>query len=56
MTRNELAVIYELLTTRSNVYIVTSRGRDTRTGIEVEITATLDRSALPLTIKDLRMR
>lgn len=56
MTRGELAVIYELLTTRSNVYIVTSRGRDTRTGIEVEITATLDRSALPLTIKDLRMR
>lgn len=56
MTRGELAVIYELLTTKSNVYIVTSRGRDTRTGIEVEITATLDRSSLPITIKDLRIR
>lgn len=56
MTRTQLAVIYELLTTRSNVYVVTSRGRDSRTGIEVELTATLDRSSLPITIKDLRVR
>ena len=56
MTRRELAVIYELLTTRSNVYVVTSRGKDTRTGIEIEMTVVLDRSTLPVTLKEIKIR
>lgn len=56
MTRRDLAVIHQLLTTRSTTFIVTSRGRDERTGIDVEITATLDRSTLPVTIREIRVR
>jgi DNA uptake protein ComE-like DNA-binding protein len=56
MNRNSLAKIYPLLTVRSNVYVVTCRGRDLRTGLEVEMIATLDRSTLPVVIKDLRVR
>ncbi|CAG1003590.1 hypothetical protein PHYC_03077 [Phycisphaerales bacterium] len=54
--RRQLAAIYELLTVRSNVYVVTSRGRDAKTGIEVEIRATLDRSSLPLVIQEVVVR
>jgi len=56
MNRRQLATLYELLTVRSNVYVVTSRGRDSRTGLEVEITATLDRSTVPVVIKEVRVR
>ncbi len=47
MTPARLAALYEVLDVRSNVFVVTSRGRDEGTGIEVEISATIDRSALP---------
>ena len=56
LNRARLARLYPLLTVRSNVYVVTCRGRDLRTGLEVEMIATLDRSALPVVIKDLRVR
>jgi type II secretory pathway component PulK len=56
MTRNRLAQIYPLIDVRSNVYVATVRGRDTRTGTEVEIVATLDRSALPVMIREVRVR
>lgn len=56
MTRRRLSVIYELLCTRSNVFVVVSRGRDNTTGIEVEIRAVLDRSQLPVTLTDVRVR
>src|SRR5262245_38385048 len=48
MGRRQFAAIYQLLTTRSNVYVVTCRGRDERTGLEVEMEAVLDRSSLPV--------
>jgi len=56
MTRARLADLVDVLTTRPTVLAVTSRGRDERTGIEVEIVAWLDRSALPVQIRELRIR
>lgn len=56
MTRAQLAALHELLCVRSNVFLVTSRGRDEKTGIEVEIQATLNRSTLPLTITEVLVR
>ncbi len=47
MTNSRLAALYDLIEFRSNVFVVTSRGRDAGTGIEVEITASIDRSTLP---------
>ena len=38
------------------MYVVTSRGRDARTGLEVEIVATLDRSSLPVVISAMVVR
>lgn len=54
--RRQLAALYELLCVRSNVYVVTSRGRDERTGIEVEVRATIDRSRLPAVLQEVRVR
>ncbi|MCC6660270.1 MAG: general secretion pathway protein GspK [Phycisphaerales bacterium] len=56
MTRNRLAQLFPLLTVRSSAYIATVRGRDTATGLETEIVATLDRSTLPVSIRELRIR
>lgn len=54
--RPQLAQMYNLLCVRSNVYVVTSRGRDERTGIEVEIVATIDRSTIPVVIQEIRVQ
>lgn len=56
MTRARLAAYSRFLTVSSNSYVVTSRGRDERTGIEVEITATIDRTRLPAVISEKRVR
>lgn len=56
MSRQTFANVYQYLTTRSNVYIVTSRGVDTRSGIEVEIRATLDRSSVPVVLQEVTVR
>jgi type II secretory pathway component PulK len=56
MTRRRLAELEPLLTVRSSVYEVTSRGRDVASGIEVELRAVVDRSTLPSTIRDLIVR
>jgi DNA uptake protein ComE-like DNA-binding protein len=56
MSRRRLSQVYQYLTVRSNVYTVTSRGRDAKTGLEVEMTATLDRSSLPVVVSDLIVR
>jgi DNA uptake protein ComE-like DNA-binding protein len=47
MNNQTLAALYDLVDVRTNVFVVTSRGRDDATGIEVEITASIDRSSLP---------
>jgi len=54
MTRGRVARISGFLDIRSNVYVVSSRGRDAATGIEVELVATIDRSTLPAMIRELR--
>jgi type II secretory pathway component PulK len=56
MTRRQLATVYPLLTVRSNVYSVTCRGRDTLTGLEVEVMATIDRSTLPVVVREVLVR
>ncbi len=56
MSRNRLARISNLLDVRSNAIIVSSRGRDARTGIEVEVFATVDLSTLPATITEYRVQ
>jgi type II secretory pathway component PulK len=56
ITRGRLAQIHNLLTVRSNVYVVTCRGRDLKTGFEVEMVATVDRSSLPVRITELLTR
>ncbi|MGE3107601.1 MAG: helix-hairpin-helix domain-containing protein [Phycisphaerales bacterium] len=53
INRARLATLYPLLCVRSNVYVVNCRGRDENTGLEVEMTAVLDRSTLPVTIRDM---
>lgn len=54
MTRARLATLYPLVDVRSNVFIVTVRGRDAATGLESQIVATIDRSTLPCVIRELR--
>lgn len=54
MTRARLATISAVLTVRSNVYVVTSRGRDAASGLESQLVATIDRSTLPCTIAEIR--
>jgi DNA uptake protein ComE-like DNA-binding protein len=56
VTNEILAGLYDVIDVRSNVYVVTSRGRDGGTGLEVEMVATIDRSTLPVTIKEIRIR
>lgn len=51
-----LATLYEIFDVRSNVYIVTSKGIDTGTGMSVEIMATLDRSRLPVETRRVIVR
>ena len=52
----QFAQLYDVLDVRSNVYICRSLGRDSATGIEIEIIATLDRSTLPVVIREVRVR
>lgn len=54
--RTQLANLYDLLTVRSNVFIITSKGRDARTGAEVEMIIKVDRSTLPAVIRGVRVQ
>jgi DNA uptake protein ComE-like DNA-binding protein len=56
ISRNQAAVIYDYFDVRSNVFELTSRGVDSVTGVEVEITATIDRSTLPVVVKEMYLR
>ena len=56
MSRAQLAQLNDLLCVRSNVFSVTSRGRDDTTGLEVEIRADLDRSTLPVSLSGVMVR
>lgn len=54
ITEQALAAIAPLADTQSNVFTITSRGRSASTGLEVEITAVVDRSTLPARILEYR--
>lgn len=54
--RRQLAAVHELLCVRSNVYVVTCRGRDAKSGLEVEMRVTLNRASLPLVIEEVLVR
>lgn len=56
MTNAILAQLYDFIDVRSNTYVVTSRGWDERSGLSVEMTVVLDRSALPVTVLEVRIR
>ncbi len=56
MTRDRVADLFEVADVRSNVYIATSRGRDARSGVEHEMTVTIDRSTLPIVIREVLVR
>jgi DNA uptake protein ComE-like DNA-binding protein len=56
MSRNRLATLSRFLTTRSNVIEFIARGRDTATGITVELQVELERTSLPVTIRSLVVR
>lgn len=54
--RDTLASLMDWIDVTSAVYQVTVRGRDEATGIEVEIQAVIDRSTIPVVIRDLVVR
>jgi type II secretory pathway component PulK len=54
ITDEAIAAIAPYADTQSYVFTVTSRGRSTTTGLEVEITAVVDRSTLPARILEYR--
>lgn len=56
MSRQTLAGIVELLCVRSNVYELTSKGVDEKTGLEVEIVAVMDATRLPAALREVRVR
>ncbi len=56
VTPQSLAILSAFITVRPNTYVVTSRGRDEGTGIEVEIVATIQRTALPVPITSITVR
>lgn len=56
ITNDILATLMGFMDVRSNVFVVSSRGRDAATGVEVEIVAVLDRSSIPVVIRDLSVR
>ena len=51
---SRLSALAPMADTQSYVFTVTSRGRSATTGLEVEITAVLDRSTLPARILEYR--
>lgn len=53
---NAIVQLSAILTVQPNSFVVTSIGRDVNSGIEVEIVATIERSALPIVISDLSER
>lgn len=54
ITPESVAAIAPYADTQSYVFTVTSRGRSSTTGLEVEITAVIDRSTLPARILEYR--
>lgn len=56
MTEATLATLMGYMDVHSNVFVVSSRGKDRTTGIEVEVVAVIDRTSIPVVIRDLSVR
>jgi DNA uptake protein ComE-like DNA-binding protein len=56
ITREVLATLHPYLDVRSQTFVAVARGRDEPSGVEVEIQAVLDRSTIPVLIRDLIVR
>ncbi|MCA9309951.1 MAG: general secretion pathway protein GspK [Phycisphaerales bacterium] len=56
LSPQQFAQAVQFFDVNSTSYVVTSVGRDERSGIEVEITATIERSALPIVITEYHVR
>ncbi len=56
ISRGLLTTLSQYIDVRSNAYVVTSRGRDTNSGIEVEIVTTIERTTLPVVITEMHVR
>lgn len=55
-TPQQVAELSRDITIRSVAFVVTSRGTDLSTGISVELSATIDRTRLPIVISEMRAR
>ncbi|GAB4543782.1 MAG: hypothetical protein Tsb0013_00270 [Phycisphaerales bacterium] len=53
---NAIVQLSSIVTVEPNTFVVSSVGRDVNSGIEVEILATIERSALPIIITELSER
>lgn len=56
MNETTLATLAKGMDVHSVVFVVTAKGRDTATGIQVEMIAEIDRSTMPMTIRSLRVK
>lgn len=54
ISKQSLAALASYVDTQSYVFTITSRGRSASTGLEVEMTVVVDRSALPARILEYR--
>jgi type II secretory pathway component PulK len=54
MTPERIEQLAGLVTTTSNVYTISSRGRSRASGMEVEMIVVVDRSSLPVRILEYR--
>ncbi|MCA9293011.1 MAG: general secretion pathway protein GspK [Phycisphaerales bacterium] len=52
----QLAQLARYIDVQSNAYVVVSRGRDLGSGLEVELRATIERTALPVVITEMTVR
>lgn len=52
----QLVQLARYIDVQSNAYIVVSRGRDLGSGLEVELRAVIDRSALPVVVTEMTLR
>jgi DNA uptake protein ComE-like DNA-binding protein len=56
MTPNRVAQLARILGVESGAYVITSRGRDTASGVQTTITVTVERRALPAPLVEVRTR
>lgn len=56
ITARRLSTYSRSLTVESNAWVISSRGKDDASGVEAEIVAVIDRTSLPVSISEMRVR